>query len=152
MKDQLIYNFFDDDEFLRISDKIKEMEKKTAGEIRISIKEKKSFLQKNKTIKQLAEEEFFRLGMNKTKDETGILIFLLLGKRQFFILADKGINKKVDPNTWNLIKDKMQDMFTKGEFCKGILFGIDETGKILGEHFPVRSGDKDELTNRIAIN
>jgi hypothetical protein len=35
MQEQLIYNFFDDDEFLRISDKIKEIEKKTAGEIRV---------------------------------------------------------------------------------------------------------------------
>jgi len=152
MKEQLINNFFDDDEFLRISDKIKETEKRTAGEIRISIKEKRKFLQRNKTLKQLAEEEFFRLGMNKTRDETGILILLLLGERQFYILADKGINEKVEPTTWDSIKDKMQAMFLKGEFSKGILFGIDEIGKILITHFPVKQDDKDELNNRIAIN
>jgi len=152
MQEQTVYNFFDDDEFLRISDKIKETEKRTAGEIRISIKEKRKFLQRNKTIKQIAEEEFFRLGMNKTRDETGILIFLLLGERQFYILADKGINEKVEPTTWDSIKDKMQAMFLKGEFSKGILFGIDEIGKILITHFPVKQDDKDELSNRIAIN
>ena|SRR4030067_932814 len=152
MKEQFIYNFFDDDEFLRISNKIKEMEKKTAGEIKVSIKEKKSFLKRNKTLKQLAEEEFFRLGMSKTRDETGILIFLLLSERQFYILADKGINEKVEPTTWDLIKDKMQSMFLKGEFSKGILFGIEEVGKILSEHFPIKPDDKDELTNLIVIN
>jgi len=152
MKEPLINNFFDDDEFLRISDKIKETEKRTAGEIRISIKEKRKFLQRNKTLKQLAEDEFFRLGMNKTRDETGILIFLLLGERQFYILADKGINEKVEPTTWDSIKDKMQAMFLKGEFSKGILFGIDEIGKILITHFSVKQDDKDELSNRIAIN
>ena len=152
MQDQLIYNFFDDDEFLRISNKIKEMEKKTAGEIRVSIKEKKSFFQRNKTLKLLAEEEFFRLGMNKTRDKTGILILLLLKERQFYILADKGIDEKVAPATWNSIKDKMQDMFSKGEFSKGILFGIEEVGKILSSYFPLKADDKDELSNRIIIN
>jgi len=152
MQDQLIYNFFDDDEFLRISNKIKEMEKKTAGEIRVSIKEKKSFFQRNKTLKLLAEEEFFKLGMNKTSDKTGILIFLLLKERQFYILADKGIDEKVAPATWNSIKDKMQDMFSKGEFSKGILFGIEEVGKILSSYFPLKADDKDELSNRIIIN
>ncbi len=152
MKDQLIYNFFDDDEFLRISNKIKEMEKNTAGEIRISIKEKKSFWQRNKTIKQLAEEEFYRLGVDKTRDSTGILMFLLLGERQFYILADKGINEKVEQSTWDSIKNKMQEMFSCGEFCKGILYGIEEVGKILSIHFPVKQNDKDELSNRIIIN
>jgi len=152
MKDQLIYNFFDDDEFLRISNKIKEMEKNTAGEIRISIKEKKSFWQRNKAIKQLAEEEFYRLGVDKTRDSTGILMFLLLGERQFYILADKGINEKVEQSTWDSIKNKMQEMFSCGEFCKGILYGIEEVGKILSIHFPVKQNDKDELSNRIIIS
>jgi uncharacterized membrane protein len=152
MQEHLIYNFLDDDDFLRISNKIKETEKKTAGEIRVSIKERKSFPQRNKSLKQIAEEEFFRLGMDKTRDDTGILIFLLLKERQFYILADKGINEKVEPNTWDSIKEKMQDMFSKGEFSKGIIHGVEEVGKILSKHFPVKPDDKNELSNRIIIN
>src|SRR3989304_1439314 len=139
MKEQLIYNFFDDDELLRISNKIKETEWKTAGEICISIKEKRSFLQKKKTLRELAENEFYRLGIVKTRDSTGILFFLVLEERQFYILADKGI------------KDKMQERFLNGEFCKGILFGIEEAGKILSAHFPVKTDDTNELSNRVNI-
>ena len=40
MKKDLVYNYFSDDDFLRISNKIGEMEKITSGEIRVSIKEK----------------------------------------------------------------------------------------------------------------
>jgi uncharacterized membrane protein len=151
MKEQLIYNFFDDDEFLRISNKIKETEKITAGEICISIKEKKSFLQKKKTLRQLAEDEFNRLGIGKTRDSTGILFFLVLAERQFYILADKGINEKVSTDTWDQIKEEMQQRFSKGEFCKGILFGIEEAGKILSSHFPVKQDDTNELSNRVNI-
>jgi uncharacterized membrane protein len=151
MKEQLIYNFFDDDEFLRISNKIKETEKKTAGEISVSIKEKRSFFQKKKTLRQLAEDEFHRLGIAKTRDSTGILFFLILEDRQFYILADKGINEKVSQDTWDKIKDEMQEKFLKGEFCKGILFGIEEAGKILSTHFPIKPDDTNELSNRVNI-
>lgn len=152
MKEQLIYNFFDDDEFLRISNKINVTEKKTAGEIKVSIKETRSLYQRNKNIRQLAEEEFYRLGVDKTRDDTGILIYLLLGERQFYILADKGINEKVEPAIWDTIKDKMQELFSRGEFCSGILFGIEEIGKILSKHFPIKPGDINELSNRVVIN
>jgi uncharacterized membrane protein len=151
MKEQLIYHFFDDDEFLRISNKIKETEKKTAGEICVSIKEKRSFRQKKKTLRQLAEDEFNRLGIAKTRDSTGILFFLVLADRQFYILADKGINEKVSQETWDKIKEEMQQKFLKGEFCKGILFGIEEAGNILSTHFPIKPDDTNELSNRVNI-
>ena len=151
MEKRLIYHFLDDDELLRISNKIKVTEKTTAGEIQVSIKEYKSFFKKSKSVKELAEEEFFRLGIQNTRDKTGILIFILLSDRQFYILADSGINAKVPQSTWDSIKDEMQKMFQKGKFCKGILFGVEEVGKILSEHFPIKPDDTNELSNQVII-
>ena len=71
MAERLIYHFINDDDFLHISNKIKEFELQTAGEISVSIKEKRKFSQRNKSIKEIAEEEFFRLGIDKTRDKTG---------------------------------------------------------------------------------
>lgn len=110
-----------------------------------------SFFEKKKSIRELAEEDFFRLGIDKTKDKTGILIFILLEGRQFYILADSGINEKVSETVWHKIKDEMQSMFIRGEFSKGILFGIDEVGKILSEHFPLKPGDINEISDRVRI-
>lgn len=152
MEKQLIYHFVNDDELLRISNKIKEMEKTTAGEICVSIKEKRSLLEKRKSLRELAEKEFFKLGVANTKDKTGILIFLLLEDRKFYILADSGINAKVQQETWDKIKDEMQHKFSKGEFCKGLIFGVDEVGKILNRHFPVRPDDTNELSNKITLD
>ena len=151
MEPHLIYHFLNDDELLRISNKIKETEKITAGEICVTIKEHRHFFKRKKSIRQLAEEDFFRLGIDKTKDKTGILIFILLEGRQFYILADSGINEKVPEATWHNIKDEMQNMFIKGEFSKGILFGIDEIGKILSKHFPIKPDDKNEISDRVRI-
>ena len=148
----LIYHFISDDEMLRISNRIKEVEKTTAGEICVAVKEHLHFLQRNKPIHALAEKEFVRLGVNKTRDKTGILIFVLLPRRQFFIMADTGINEKVPENTWDAIKDEMQKMFLAGEFSKGIIHGVQRVGNILSEHFPVKPDDMDEISNEIIID
>lgn len=152
MNEQLIYNFFDDDELLRISNKVKEKEEATAGEICVSIKEKLSSAQMKKSLRQLAEEEFFHRGVSNTRDKTGILIFILLEKRRFYILADEGINNKVAVDTWEGIKDEMQQMFFKGNFSKGIINAVEKVGNILRTYFPVKPDDKNELPNRVFIS
>ncbi len=151
MAKRIIYHFLSDDDLLRISDKIKEMEKISSGEICVSIKEGLNLFNRKKSVRELAEKEFFKLGIQNTRDKTGILIFIILKSRKFFILADSGINEKVDPNTWDSVKDGMQMMFLKGEFCKGILLGVDEVGRILGKHFPIKPDDTNELSNRVRI-
>ena len=128
------------------------MEKTTAGEICVSIKEKRSLLEKRKSVRELAEKEFFKLGVANTRDKTGILIFLLLANRSFYILADSGINEKVPLGTWDKIKDEIQKNFSHGEFCKGIIFGIEEVGKILSKHFPIKPDDTNELSNRVNLD
>ena len=149
---KLIYNYVNDDDLLRITNKIKEYEKLTAGEICVSIRERKSFLQWRKTVDELAKREFARLGIGKTRDKTGVLIYILLEERQFYILADSAINNKVNENTWHKIKDGMQEFFIKGMFAKGILHGVEETGKILAEHFPVKPDDTNEIPDDVIIS
>lgn len=151
MQKRLIYNYLSDDDLLRISNKIKEAEKTTAGEIRVSIKEKKPYFS-FASLDNLAEKEFYKLGVDKTRDKTGILIFILLEKKQFYILADKGINEIVPGNTWDGIKEEMQKMFREGKFCKGILHGIDEVGELLTKHFPIKSDDTNEISNKVVLD
>ncbi len=149
MQNELLYHYFNDDDFLKISHKIKDMEKITAGEIRVAFKEKKSFLKRNKQIDELAKEEFVKLGMSDTRDRTGILIYILLGERQFYILADEGINQKVDQTTWDNVRNDIQSEFILGHYTEGLIKGIEDVGKILSEHFPVKSDDTNELSNKV---
>ena len=148
MNENLIYHFFTDDDFLRISETIKKNEKTTAGEIRVAIKDDITFFGKN-DIRKLAEEEFFRLGMNNTRDKTGILIYVNLLQRQFYILADSGINAKVEQSVWDDIRNEIQNEFKLGHYTEGIIYGINEVGKILTNHFPIKPDDVNELTNKV---
>jgi uncharacterized membrane protein len=149
--EQLVYQYFSDDDFLRISNKIKENEKSTSGEIRVAIKDHRHFLDWRKDIRRLAEKEFYKLKMHNTRDKTGILLYLLLNEKQFYVLADQGIHQKVEDNTWHQVCDEIQSHFKEGNFCNGILWGIDRVGKILSEHFPVKSDDTNELSDEVVI-
>lgn len=148
---ELIYHFFSDDEFLRISNQIKDTEKITSGEIRVSIKENLSCFKNKKNIRELAEKEFYRLNMDKTRDKTGILIFIVLNERKFYILGDKGINEKISQDVWDSVRDKIQIEFRNGHFSEGIILGISLIGKILSEHFPIKPDDTNELSNRVVF-
>jgi uncharacterized membrane protein len=151
MQNEILYHFFTDDDFLVISKKIKEMEKITSGEIRVSIKESKPFGKKNSEVRSLAEAEFFGLEMEKTRDKTGILIFVILSERQFYILADSGINAKVEQSVWDEVRDQMQIEFRAGHFTEGIVLAIERIGSILSEHFPIKSDDTNELSNKVVL-
>lgn len=149
--ERLIYHYFNDDDFLHISGKIKEMEKTTSGEIRVAIKEKRNFFQRKKSLHQLAVEEFHKLKMHNTRDKTGILLYLLLTEKQFYILGDQGIHEKIGDTTWAQVRDEIQKYFKDGNFPAGILWGIERVGKILSEYFPIKEDDTNELSNEVVI-
>jgi uncharacterized membrane protein len=149
MNKELIYSYFSDDDFLLISDKIKEMEKGTSGEIRVSMYSEELKGKEIPGIRTLAEKEFVRLNMHNTRDKTGILIYLSLQLRQFYILADTGINEKVEQSQWDAIRDEIQKAFMDGKYINGLLKGIENVGKILSSHFPIKTDDTDEISNEV---
>ena len=102
----LIKQMFTTEDLSAIASAIGEAEKTTAGEIRVSIRQKRKWREKKRTIEELARQEFHILGMTKTKERTGILIFLLLEDKKFFILADEGIHTKVEDGTWDRLRKK----------------------------------------------
>jgi uncharacterized membrane protein len=131
---------------------IKEAEKTTAGEIRVSIRQKRGWRERKLTVEQLARKEFHILRMTKTKERIGVLIFLLLQQKQFFILADEGIHTKVENGTWERIAGEMSEHFSKQSFRQGIVHGIHAVGRELSKHFPRTSSDENELSDEVHVH
>ena len=90
--------------------------------------------------------------MVKTEERTGILIFILLDAREFFILADEHINQKVGASTWQSIAQAMSANFARNEFRQGLLTAVRSVGDHLAMHFPALPGDKNELSNKVDIS
>ncbi len=146
-----VKDIFTKDDLKKISDKIQEIEKRTSGEVRVSIREKKSLLERKLTLFDMAVKEFYRLGMDKTRDGTGVLIYILLSERKIQIIADKGINDKVENATWQKIAESVAEHFKMGKYLDGIIKGLEQIGEVLAQHFPIKPDDINELPDDIEI-
>ena len=151
MSKKFIYKYISKDELKSISAKIGEIEKTTSGELVITIKEKRGWLEKTKSVRTLAEKEFINAKIGKTKGATGILIFIIFKAKGFCILGDKSINEKVEQIVWDKIADTISNSFKQEQYYLGVLNGIEQAGKILYTHFPIQPGDVDELSNEVRV-
>jgi putative membrane protein len=100
-------------------------------------------------VEEKAVVSFLEHGLHHTRDETGILILISLFERRVHVLADRGINNVVSPDTWDGIVQTITDGIHRGDLCHALCAAIDECGQILEKHFPVTSDDVDELPNLI---
>lgn len=148
---KIIYNYLNDDDFLAITKAITESEKLHSGEIRISINSELSFFENFYDIKKLAIREFRKLKMDTTRDKTGVLFYISLTKKQFYILADEGINQKVSQSYWDSLTENVKNEFLVGNYRNVIIETINNIGLKLAEFFPIKSDDSNELSNKVVI-
>jgi len=92
---------------------------------------------------------FTEQGLHYTKDHTGILILVSLLEHRVEVLADRGINQKVNAGTWDEVVRIITAAIKSGQGCDGICKAIERCGQILAAHFPRQADDKDELPNRL---
>jgi uncharacterized membrane protein len=137
--------FFSSEEQERIVEEIRRAEDRTSGEIRVHLDccAKVDVLEKAKQV-------FIKLGMTKTRQRNGVLIYLATDHRKFASLGDEGIHRVVPEDYWETVKDKMQDHFRRGKISEGICLGVREIGDKLKIHFPFEKGDVNELPDQIS--
>ena len=124
---------------------IVEAEKNTSGEIRVHIEE-----HSEKSPLDRAQEVFFELKMNETKDRNGVLFYVCVSDKKFAIIGDKGINEVVETDFWDCTKETVIANFKERNFKKGLVEGILRAGERLKKHFPFQSDDTNELSNEIS--
>jgi putative membrane protein len=104
---------------------------------------------KEEAVRLRAERAFFERGLYKTKRNTGVLFFLSLLERKVWILADKGIYKKMEQETLNRFANEVSRGIREGRACDALSKAIQEIGVVLSRHFPITSDDTDELPDEV---
>ncbi len=104
---------------------------------------------KELSVMQRAIRAFYEKGLYKTKKDTGVLFFLSLFERKVWVLADTGINEKIDQETLNRFANIVSRGIKDGKACEALCAAIKEAGALLEKHFPITPGDIDELPNEI---
>ena len=140
-------SFFTKEEQQKIVAAIKEAELNTSGEIRVHIENhcKEEALER-------AAEVFYDLKMDRTAARNGILFYLSVKDHKFAIIGDEGINKEVEHDFWNDIKDEIISNFKENKFAEGLIAGILKCGDKLKKYFPHQNDDVNELSDEISFN
>ena len=102
-----------------------------------------------KKVKNRAIRHFMESGVYKTRDRTGILIFISFLERRIELIADSGINEKIDQSKWNDIVTHIIDGIKDKKLANNLIEAIDECGKLLSKYFPIKEDDENELANEI---
>jgi uncharacterized membrane protein len=110
---------------------IHDAEHKTTGKIQVSISPKHV-----DDPVATAQAEFMRLGMNKSTERNGVLIFVAPRAHKFAVIGDEGVHKKCGDEFWQELAKAMADYFRKSEFTEGIIHGVRKAGELLAAHFP----------------
>ena len=100
-------------------------------------------------VHTLALASFSENGLHYTRDHTGILILVSLLEHRVEVLADRGINAKVEIGTWQEVVNVLTEGLKSGQACDAFCKAITRCGEILATHFPRQADDKDELSNRL---
>ena len=128
----------------KIAVEIAEAEKRTSGEIRVFVSESAV---ENPMID--AQKHFVRLGMIKTAQRNGVLIFFAPKSQKFAVIGDDGVHKKCGQQFWEHITEGMTPLLKEHKFTESIVYAVHEIGDALAKEFPPLPNDKNELPNRV---
>ncbi len=105
----------------------------------------------DRAVRRRAEREFIELGIGGTQGRTGVLLMLSLAERRAVLLADRAIDEKVAPGTWDRVVARAAAALGEGRPAEGIAVAVSEIGAILAQHFPRRPDDRDELPDELVV-
>jgi len=100
-------------------------------------------------VEEAAVTGFYREALYRTRRATGVLIYISVFEHKVWILADRGINEKVEQSRWDDIIRKVVGRIKQKQQALGICEAVERVGKLLTTHFPVQPDDTDELRNLI---
>jgi putative membrane protein len=100
-------------------------------------------------VREAAHIQFFRKGLYRTREETGVLIYISVFERRVWVLGDRGINAAIPKAHWKSVVATIVQAIKDRRPAEGICQAVGEVGQILQDKFPIRHGDQNELQNLI---
>jgi len=105
----------------------------------------------HRNVYRRAMLHFTESGAVNTRDRTGIMFFISIREQLVEIIADEGINSKVEDGAWDDILIRLLSSIKDGRTADGLEKAIFECADILEKHFPVKSDDVNELPDGIVF-
>ena len=96
-----------------------------------------------------AMKQFLSRNIHLTTARTGVMLFVSLAERYAEVVADAGINSRVPQETWDGVVAGLIAHARRAEIADGFVEAIGTVGALLAKHFPVTTGDVNELDDHV---
>ncbi|RVD56503.1 TPM domain-containing protein [Mesorhizobium sp. M2D.F.Ca.ET.185.01.1.1] len=96
-----------------------------------------------------AMKQFLARNVHRTSARTGVLVFVSIAERYAEVVADAGINAKVDQHVWDSVVRDLTKHAADDRLADGFVHAIEAVGAVLAQHFPVTEGDTNELDDHL---
>jgi putative membrane protein len=100
-------------------------------------------------VRDAAEIQFYRKGVFRTREATGVLIYVSVFERKVRVLGDRGINLRIPEGTWAGVAATIAQGVREGRPAESVCRAVGRVADLLAEKFPVAPGDVDELKNLV---
>ena len=106
---------------------------------------------RRRRARQMAREHFFTQGLHRTRDRTGVMIFVSVAERYAEVLADDAIAAQADEGVWRGIIITLIEALQNNRMGDGLVTAVEAAADILSQHAPPRADDTNELPDKVII-
>jgi hypothetical protein len=133
-----------------IGNAITQVELRHAGEVCFAVEHALEWtaLRNGVDARARALEVFGQMRVWDTENNNGVLVYVLFAERALEIVADRGIASKVPQESWDALCHEVEREFHEGRFREGSLRAVRGIAALLERHFPLGSGDRNELPDQ----
>lgn len=101
-------------------------------------------------VRQRAAQAFVDQEIFRTRDRSGVLIFLSLFERRVVVRADRGLDGVVSPQEWEEVVEAIAAGMRRGQPGAALADGIRRCAALAGR-LPARPDDRDELPGQLRL-
>jgi putative membrane protein len=108
-----------------------------------------SYRRTHAAVTERALLSFYQKGLHRTKNGTGVLVYISLLEHRVWILGDKGINEKIEPGFWDSLVQELTGGIRAGRALDALCAVVARCGAVLTQHFPGTPDDTNELPDDV---
>ncbi len=104
---------------------------------------------RERAARRLARLVFLERGLAATDEHCGVMFFVAAAEHYVEIIADRGIDRKVEAAAWQGIVDAFTAAVRAGRVEAGFLGAVAGLAAILARHYPHNGSNPNEIADRL---
>jgi len=138
--------FLSEEDLTAIARAVRRAEARTSAEVRVHL----DHTCEEDALRR-AVKVFERLGMHRTAERHGVLIYVSVADHKLAVIGDAGIHERVGEVYWRELVDSVRDHLRQQRSRDGLIHAVEHVGETLGRHFPRRPDDVNELPDDVSV-